>query len=129
MTVGETTRPDQGVATDLEAFRAEARAWLDANGVLRPAATTSDEEERAFEWGVGSDNVAVFHNRTEAEEAAMIAASQAWQRKKFDAGFGMLSWPVELGGRGLPMTFVRAWNAEESRYVVPDAGELPPTSM
>jgi len=118
------------VLPELDVFRKEAREWLEANGELRPtAATATDEGESGFEWGVGTDNVAVFHNRTQAQEQAMITASQRWQRRKFDAGYAMLSWPVELGGRGLPMTYVRAWNIEESRFVVPDAGELPPTSM
>ncbi len=116
---------------DLETFRREARAWLEANGELAPtAATASDGDEDAdIEWGVGSDNVAVFHNRTEDQERNQLERAAAWQRKKFDAGYGMLSWPIELGGRGLPVSYVRAWNAEESRFVIPDAGELPPTSM
>jgi alkylation response protein AidB-like acyl-CoA dehydrogenase len=114
----------------LDEFRHEARAWLEANGELRAARSGQDDEEAGgFEWGKGSDNVAVFYNLTEEEERAKIEAARAWQRKKFDAGYAMLSWPVELGGRGLPRTYVRAWNAEESRFVVPDAGELPPTSM
>jgi alkylation response protein AidB-like acyl-CoA dehydrogenase len=114
----------------LDVFRKEAREWLEAHGELRPAvATPADDEDSGFEWGVGSDNVAVFHNRTEEQEREALRRAQAWQRTKFDAGYGMLSWPVELGGRGLPMSYVRAWNAEEARFVVPDAGELPPTSM
>lgn len=117
------------VVPDLEVFRKEAREWLEANGEPRAAVVTTDEEDAAFVWGQGSDNVAVFHNRTEDQERAILMAAQSWQRKKFDAGYGMLSWPVEVGGRGLPMTYVRAWNAEEAKYVVPDAGELPPTSM
>jgi hypothetical protein len=115
---------------DLETFRSEARKWLEANGEPLPTVTaTVSEEDSDIEWGVGSDNVAVFHNRTEEQEASMLAKAQDWQRKKFDAGYGMLSWSEDVGGRGLPMTYVRAWNAEESRYVIPDAGELPPTSM
>ena len=71
---------------DLDVFRKEAREWLEANGELRPTVSTPTEEgESGFEWGVGSDNVAVFHNRTTAQEQAMISASQRWQRRKFDA--------------------------------------------
>ncbi|MFM8530827.1 MAG: acyl-CoA dehydrogenase family protein, partial [Ilumatobacteraceae bacterium] len=113
---------------DIEQFRSEARAWLEANGELRPQVTKSADDSDIV-WGTGSDSVAVFHNRNEDEEAAMLARAQAWQRLKFDAGYGMISWPVELGGRGLPVSYLRAWNTEESRYVIPDAGELPPTSM
>ena len=111
---------------DPDVFRSEARAWLEENGELRPTAAGDGADA---EWGTGSESVAVFHNRTEAEEAEILGRAQAWQRKKFDAGYGMLSWPVELGGRGLPMLYVRIWNSEESRFVIPDAGELPPTSM
>ena len=111
---------------DPDTFRSEARAWLEQHGELRQSVSTDGPDP---DWGTGSDNVAVFHNRTETEEASMLALAQDWQRKKFDAGYGMLSWPVELGGRGLPMSYVRIWNSEESRFVIPDAGELPPTSM
>ena len=65
----------------------------------------------------------------EDEERRRLLACQRWQRLKFDAGYAMINWPVELGGRGLPNSYVRAFLAEESRYVVPSAGELPPTSM
>jgi alkylation response protein AidB-like acyl-CoA dehydrogenase len=119
-----------GALPDLETFRAEARAWLEANGQPLPVATAKvAEDDSEIEWGTGSDNVAVFHNRTDEQNLAIIAAAQAWQRKKFDAGYGMLSWSPELGGRGLPGSYVRAWFAEESRFVIPDAGEIAPTSM
>ena len=114
---------------DPDTFRSEARAWLEQHGELRQTVSTDPDTDTDPDWGTGSDNVAVFHNRTETEEASMLALAQDWQRKKFDAGYGMLSWPVELGGRGLPMSYVRIWNSEESRFVIPDAGELPPTSM
>ena len=41
----------------------------------------------------------------------------------------MINWPAELGGRGLPSTYLRAYNTEEAKFVTPSAGELPPTSM
>jgi len=93
------------------------------------AAAAADDESGAFVWGHGSDSVAVFHNIDEAEERARLEACQRWQRTKFDAGYAMLNWPVELGGRGLPNSYVRAYNAEEARFRIPTAGELPPTSM
>ena len=46
---------------DLEVFRKEARIWLDANATLKVASPTEGEDDE-LEWGVGSDNVAVFHN-------------------------------------------------------------------
>jgi alkylation response protein AidB-like acyl-CoA dehydrogenase len=115
-------------AEDLELFRKEARAWLEANATPR-AAVVVEDVEADVQWGVGSDDVAVFFNISEEEEGARLAAAQAWQRKKFDAGYAMINWPVELGGRGLPTSFLRAYNSEESRFETPNAGELPPTSM
>ncbi len=111
---------------DLELFRKEARAWLEANATLRVDAPSDDDE---LEWGVGSDNVAVFHNLTEDEEHHRLEATRAWQQKKFDAGYAMINWSEDVGGRGLPSSYLRAYNNEEARFSIPSAGELPPTSM
>ena len=113
---------------DLDEFRREARAWLEANAEPVPAQPAKDDDD-GRPWGVGSDNVAVFHNIDEDEERARLQACQKWQQNKFDAGYAMINWAVELGGRGLPNSFQRAYNTEEARFVVPSAGELPPTSM
>ena len=113
---------------DLDEFRREAREWLEAHAQPVVAATPS-EDDNGFVWGRGSDNVAVFHDVSHDEEAARLRACQQWQQIKFDAGYAMINWPPELGGRGLPNSYLRAYNTEESRFVVPSAGELPPTSM
>jgi alkylation response protein AidB-like acyl-CoA dehydrogenase len=113
---------------DLEVFRKEARAWLEANAQPRVARAQA-EEEAEVAWGVGTFDVAVFYNLTDEEERAKLEAYRAWQRLKFDAGYAMLSWPEKLGGRGLPRSFTRAFNQEEARFETPTAGELPPTSM
>ena len=44
----------------LETFEAEARDFLDANSVKKPA-------ERKFVWGEGSDKVAMFEERNRTE--------------------------------------------------------------
>jgi alkylation response protein AidB-like acyl-CoA dehydrogenase len=117
-------------APDLDRFRADARAWLEQHAEPLPELdAVVDDDGGNLEWGRGSDNVAVFHNLTDHEEQSRLDASQHWQRLKFDAGYAMLNWPVEFGGRGLPSSFVRGYLAEESRFEVPSAGELPPTSM
>jgi alkylation response protein AidB-like acyl-CoA dehydrogenase len=107
-------------------FRDEVRTWLQAHATPRTEHTGS---AGIIKWGHGSDNVAVFHDLPIDEEARRLAACQTWQRQKFDAGYAMINWPTELGGRGLPTSYLRAYNTEESRFVVPSAGELPPTSM
>lgn len=114
-----------GALPDLDSFRSEVRAWLEAHASPRPEVN----EDAEVQWGVGSDNVAIFYNLTEQEERDRIEAVREWQRKKFDAGYAMISWPEELGGRGLPASYLRAYNTEEAKYLVPSAGELPPTSM
>lgn len=117
------------MAEDLEAFRATVRGWLAEHATPRDAAPTDDDEDDAGNWGSGSDNVAVFHNFSDEAESARLEATRTWQRTKYDAGYGMLNWPESDGGRGLPNSFLRAYNTEESRFEIPSAGELPPTSM
>jgi alkylation response protein AidB-like acyl-CoA dehydrogenase len=84
---------------DEAAFRAEARAFLDANARRKDA--------RA--------GVSRYGDTTEAD----IAASKAWQAKKADAGFACITWPTQWGGRGgTPMQQV-IWSQEEAKYDVP----------
>jgi acyl-CoA dehydrogenase len=83
------------------AFRAEARAWIDANAPkhLYPVLTGSGH-------GTAGD-IADFD---------MLAESKAWQKKKHEAGWACLHWPKEYGGRGAtPMQRV-IWNQEEGVY-------------
>ena len=47
-----------------------------------------------------------------------------WQRRKYDAGFGALSWPVELGGAGLTSSHEVVFAEEESQFEVPAPHEL-----
>ena len=68
-------------------FRAEARAWLEAN---QPT-----EEELA---GLG-----------EIEQAKL------WQKRKFDAGWACIRWPKEYGGRDASAIEQVIWNQEEAR--------------
>ena len=56
-----------------EAFRAEARAWLEAN-VPRPALPSGDTREG-------------------------FALHKEWERRLFDARWAVVSWPQEYGGR------------------------------
>ena len=47
-----------------------------------------------------------------------------WQRRKYDAGFGALSWPVEMGGAGLTTSHDVVFAQEESHFQVPAPHEL-----
>jgi alkylation response protein AidB-like acyl-CoA dehydrogenase len=83
------------------AFRAEARAWIDANAPTHLYPILS---------GSG------FGTSADAGEVDMLAESKSWQKKKRDAGWACLHWPKEFGGRGAtPMQRV-IWNQEEGVY-------------
>jgi alkylation response protein AidB-like acyl-CoA dehydrogenase len=97
----------------LETFQAEAAQFLDANAVKK-------ESERKFVWGQGSDKVAMFEERDRKDEHNDLHRACEWRRKKFDAGFGWISGPVEYGGRALPGAYEKAWNALEAQYQVPN---------
>lgn len=69
-------------------FRAEARAWLDANAPE------------------GVDLGKVDYKRD-------LAPFKAWQKKKAEAGWACLSWPKEYGGRGASPIERVIWGQEE----------------
>jgi alkylation response protein AidB-like acyl-CoA dehydrogenase len=104
---------------DLDTWRKAARQWLEAHAEPRPA---GDGAERR--WGEGSDSVAVFHNLSAADEAAILRAGAAWQQAKDDAGYAAPTWPEEWGGAGLPAEYARAYAEEESHFVTPAGTEL-----
>ncbi|MEV6235540.1 acyl-CoA dehydrogenase family protein [Lentzea sp. NPDC051838] len=100
-------------------FRAEARAWL---------STVADRKPEAA-WGTGDDSVAVFENWTEEEEHEHTAQRQDWERTRFDAGWGALSRPVELGGRGLPAFYEHLYRTEEAEFDLPRRPEIFPVTQ
>src|SRR5512140_3747426 len=82
------------------AFRAEVRAWIDANAPKHLEA----ELKRA---GFGSSGV-------ESEDP--LAASKAWQKKKAEAGWACLHWPKEYGGRAATPIERVIWQQEEGPF-------------
>jgi alkylation response protein AidB-like acyl-CoA dehydrogenase len=89
---------------DIDQFRREARAWIQANlDPRRPGMRTARG---------GSDA------RTHED----IAEARALQRRLFDAGYAGISFPVECGGRGLTAAHERAFREEAADYVTPDLG-------
>jgi len=98
----------------LAEFAASAREWLATMAAPRSAA----------EWGVGPDSVAVFENWTAAEERAQTDRIRAYERTKYDAGWGALTWPEEYGGQHLPMSYALAFAAEEEAFDVPRRTEM-----
>jgi alkylation response protein AidB-like acyl-CoA dehydrogenase len=96
---------------DEDPFEAEALAFLDSHAKLR-----SDEATR---WGEGSDRVALFSEKTRAQEQVEVADAKAWRTTVFDAGFGWITGPVQYGGRGLPSSYERLWLRLVGSYDVP----------
>jgi alkylation response protein AidB-like acyl-CoA dehydrogenase len=70
-----------------QAFRAEVRAWLEANAPREPLASFDTRE--GFE------------------------AHRAWERKLHAGGYAMVPWPVEYGGRGADLL---EWLIFEEEY-------------
>ena len=95
--------------TDLDGFRIAAREFLDGHVPLRT-------QEGAFEWGVGADTYSLFEDAPSADE---LAEACNWRRTVFDAGFAALTIPARHGGRDLPASYERAYQAEERRYATP----------
>ena len=99
--------------TSLPDFRAEASCFLEASGLPR----------RRRDEGIGPDDgeldVDVFHNLPHDEEAGVLDELKAWQRTKFDAGFGAITWESEYGGRGLDIEHLDAFEELEAQYELP----------
>ena len=81
-------------------FRAEARAWIQAN------APKHLQAELALA-GFGQPPL---------RSGDVLAASKAWQKTKSDAGWACLHWPVDYGGRGASPIERVIWQQEEGVY-------------
>jgi alkylation response protein AidB-like acyl-CoA dehydrogenase len=99
----------------LDDFVAEATSFLDANATLRQA-------DKRFKWGEGDDDMGMFEEVDRDEEERQLAKAKQWRAKRYDAGFGWISGPADLGGRGLPAAHARAYDNLEAKYTVPAGG-------
>lgn len=77
-------------------FRAELRAWLEAN-------IPDSHKERGDVAGRGDEDI-----------------SRAWSKKLFEAGYSGLTWPKEFGGAGAPYTHQAIFLEESARAETPD---------
>jgi alkylation response protein AidB-like acyl-CoA dehydrogenase len=82
------------------AFRAEVRAWLDANA---PKELEGELKRASF----ASSGI---------ESVDPMAASKAWQKKKAEGGWACLHWPKEYGGRAATPIERVIFNQEEGPY-------------
>ena len=78
-----------------EAFREQARAWLEANVPRGPKPAPHDLRGRR-------------------------AYDMAWQRTMFDAGWAGINWPREYGGRGASLMEQLVWYEEYARVGAPE---------
>jgi acyl-CoA dehydrogenase len=82
------------------AFRAEARAWIEANA---PKRLEAELKQAGFaSTGIVSED--------------SLAACRAWQRLKAEAGWACLHWPKEYGGGGRSPIERAIWRQEEGVY-------------
>jgi acyl-CoA dehydrogenase len=96
-------------------FRAEARAWLAARLEPRPAGDAGDRDL--------ATSTAVFPDLE--GEAELVEFRREWERAKYDDGWGaVLTWPEEIGGRGLPGRFEVVFNEEEAAFRTPLGSEI-----
>ncbi len=86
---------------DEAAFRAEARAFLEAH--CKPKVAEKDRMNRSLR---GVD---------------YLKAAKAYQKKKAEAGFAGITWAKEHGGRGLPPIFSVIFGQEEAKFDAPSA--------
>jgi len=97
----------------VEEFTDQARGFLDAHAELRST------DDHRFVWGEGDDDLSLFEEVDREVEKAQIAAAKQWRATRYDAGFGWITGPAELGGRGLTKAHERAYSSLESRYLLP----------
>jgi len=104
---------------DIEQWRAEARDWLASVLPKR-----SDRSETASDRSETAPDYAVFANISEEAEHAMLDRVRAYRRQRYDAGYGAIALPSELGGAGLSPRYVVGFTAEEQGFEAPTSTEL-----
>jgi alkylation response protein AidB-like acyl-CoA dehydrogenase len=88
------------------------------------SAHASRKEPEVLAWGSGDERLALFHETSGEEEAREVAEAKAWQRTKWDNGFGWLTGPTAFGGRGFSPAFDRLYREIEAEFAVPDVSPL-----
>ncbi len=84
---------------EAQAFRAELRAWLDEHAT---------DQVRALGTATGLDPGSERFERL-----------RAWNRELADAGYAVVAWPTEYGGRGAGVLEQLVWSEELHRAGVP----------
>ncbi|WP_295647582.1 acyl-CoA dehydrogenase family protein [uncultured Dietzia sp.] len=100
-------------------FIDSARGWLET--------VASPRQSRP--WGEGSDTVVVFENWTPEQERVETDRRRDYEKAKFDAGYGALTWGAEYGGQDLPIAFDLAFRRLEAEYDLPQRTEMFPVTQ
>ncbi len=101
------------------AWRAEVRAWLEAN-----APKKANDDDVPNPLGEDPDDPQAF-----------VAKAKAWQKKLNDAGYAAITWPKEYGGREATPMQAFIFGDEMGRFDVPTGvytiglGMIGPTIM
>lgn len=101
---------------DEQAFAREAISFLRGHFPRRAPQSAS--------WGVGPENLTLFHETSDDEERAEANAALAWQKERWASGFGWISGPPAFGGRGLGSQYDRLYRLIESSFEIPDMSPL-----
>ena len=101
----------------MDDFVRSAREFLDANAELRGGGPE-------IELGVGRGPDRLLQRRPARGRRAEGAGARAWQRQRYEAGFGWITGPEEFGGAGLTTVHEIVYAALEAEYAVPDTGVL-----
>jgi alkylation response protein AidB-like acyl-CoA dehydrogenase len=97
---------------EMAAWRSGVRDWLHSMLPPRP------------EQPEGPTDYSVFQNITEEAERSLLDRVRAYRRQRYDAGYGAIALPAELGGAGLSMRYVVAFTEEEQAFDPPQSTEL-----
>ena len=86
------------------AFRAEARAWLEAHAPVKGSPEAFDKMSSP--------------GRSAEEERDLAARARAWQAQLAADGWACLDWPQEYGGRGASTVEAIIFDEEQGRFGV-----------
>jgi alkylation response protein AidB-like acyl-CoA dehydrogenase len=92
-------------------FEREATQFLEGNVPPRVEISSG--------WGEGSDEVSILPEKNASQELVELESARAWARTRYDAGFGWITGPEELGGRALPRSYQRIYDTLEAKFNTP----------
>jgi acyl-CoA dehydrogenase len=92
---------------------------MDDNAPIAPKADTNEDAFRAEVRAWLAENAAEYREPREWPEDELVARSLAWQKTKAEAGFGLITESLELGGRGGDRRLAQVFAQEEARYHTP----------